>query len=177
MYSRQPPRRSVRGENDGAVRSTRKPRIFRFLPGVLLGLVLTLLALVGTSRPASAASAASAVAEPTVDVVALNSAIDAGSQRFITNAISTAEHDGSQALVIEINTPGGAIDSLQAITTAELNSTVPIITYVTPSGAYAASAGAFVTLAAPIAAMAPSTTIGATVAISTQPKTRRLRAF
>ena len=158
MYSRQPPRRSVRGENDGAVRSTRKPRIFRFLPGVLLGLVLALLALVGTSRHALAASV---VAGPTVDVVALNSAIDAGSQRFITNAISTAEHDGSQALVIEINTPGGAIDSLQAITTAELNSTVPIITYVTPSGAYAASAGAFVTLAAPIAAMAPSTTIGA----------------
>jgi membrane-bound serine protease (ClpP class) len=158
MYSRQASRHRVREAKNKGPRSARKPSLSRFLPLVLIALVLALFSLVNVSQPASAATA---VAGSTVDVATLNSEINAASQRFITGAINTAEHDGSQALVIEINTPGGAIDSMQAITTAELNSTVPIISYVSPSGAYAASAGAFVTLAAPIAAMAPSTTIGA----------------
>ena len=158
MYPRQSSRTLRREAKDGAPRSARRPRLLRLLPIVLVSLVLVLFSLVGAGH---AASAAAAVSGSTVDVTSLNSQIDAASQRFITGAINTAEHDGSQALVIEINTPGGAIDSMQAIMTAELNSSVPIITYVSPSGAYAASAGAFVTLAAPIAAMAPSTTIGA----------------
>lgn len=161
MYSRRFLRRSGRGESEGGsdFRYTPRPRVFRLLPVVLIGLALALFSLVGVSRPASAASVAAAGS--TVDVAQLNSEIDSGSQRYLTNAINTAESDGAQALVIEVNTPGGAIDSMQAIMTAELNSTVPIISYVTPSGAYAASAGALVTLSAHIAAMAPSTTIGA----------------
>jgi len=156
MYSRQASRRRGRGENDGTVDPLGKPWIFRCVPIVLIALVLAMVvSFVGASHPVSAAS------NQTVDVVALNSEINASSQSFITNAISTAESDGAQALVIEINTPGGSISAMQAITSAELNSTVPIITYVTPAGAYGASAGAFVTLAAPLAAMAPSTTLGA----------------
>jgi membrane-bound serine protease (ClpP class) len=159
MYSRHTPHRHVPGESGGAGQAPRKPWILKCLPIVLLALLLALFALAGMSRPVAAASLASG--SSTVDVVQLNTQIDAASQRFLTNAIATAEGDGAQALVIEVNTPGGAIDSMQAIMTAELNSTVPIISYVTPSGAYAASAGALVTLAAHIAAMAPSTTIGA----------------
>lgn len=156
MYSRQTSHRSGRGENDGTVDPLRKPWIFRWVPIVLIALVLAMVvSFVGASHPTSAAS------NQTVDVVALNSEINASSQNFITNAIKTAESDGAQALVIEINTPGGDIGAMQTITSAELNSTVPIITYVTPAGAYGASAGAFVTLAAPLAAMAPSTTLGA----------------
>lgn len=158
MYSRQPSRAGQREGSDGATRIARKPRIFRLLPIVLVSLLIALFSFVGTGHPASATPV---VSGPIVDVTTLDSEINAASQRFITGAITTAESDGAQALVIEINTPGGAVDSMQAIMTAELNSTVPIITYVTPSGAYAASAGALVTLAAPIAAMAPSTTIGA----------------
>jgi membrane-bound serine protease (ClpP class) len=158
MFSRQSPRKIARGANDGATRRARRPRILRLLSLVLFALTFALLALAGTGRSASAAQLATG---STVDVTALNSAIDASSQRFITGAIKSAESDGAQALVIEINTPGGAIDSMQAIMSAELNSTVPIITYVSPAGTYAASAGALVTLAAPLAAMAPSTTIGA----------------
>lgn len=158
MYSRQSSRNRRREALNGVPRSARMSRLFRLLPITLIGLVLALVSLVGAGHTASAATT---VATPTVDVTMLNSEINAASQRFITGAITTAERDGAQALVIEINTPGGAIDSMQAIMTAELTSTVPIITYVSPSGAYAASAGAFVTLAAPIAAMAPSTTIGA----------------
>lgn len=158
MLSRQSPRRTARGVNNGAARRARRPRILRLLSFVLLALLLALFALAGTSRSASAAPVTSG---SVVDVTLLNGEINASSQHFITGAISSAESDGAQALVIEINTPGGAIDAMQAIMTAELNSTVPLITYVSPSGAYAASAGALVTLAAPIAAMAPSTTIGA----------------
>lgn len=100
-------------------------------------------------------------ATPHVDVMLLNSDISPASLNYLTNTINTAEHDGSQALVIEIDTPGGDLDSMKAMTMAELASTVPIITYVAPSGGRAASAGAFVTLAAPIAVMAPTTRIGA----------------
>lgn len=156
MYSRHG---QVPGESESALPALRKPWIFRCVPIVLLALLFALFTLAGTSRPVSAATLASG--SSSVDVVQLDTQIDAGSQRFLTNAISAAEKDGARALVIEVNTPGGAIDSMQAIITAELNSTVPIISYVTPSGAYAASAGALVTLAAHIAAMAPSTTIGA----------------
>lgn len=154
MFSRQSSRGMLREAYNGAARGARRPGLLRMVSPVLLAFLLALLVLAGTGNPASAAGAS-------VDVTLLNSEINAASQRFITGAISTAERDGSRALVIEINTPGGAIDAMQAIMTAELNSTVPVITYVSPAGAYAASAGALVTLAAPIAAMAPSTTIGA----------------
>ncbi|MDQ6659357.1 MAG: nodulation protein NfeD, partial [Chloroflexota bacterium] len=100
-------------------------------------------------------------ASPHVDVAVLNTDIGPASLRFLTQAIATAKHDGAQALVLEVDTPGGDIGSMKSMTEAELNSSVPIISYVTPSGAYAASAGAFVTLAAHIAAMAPTTRIGA----------------
>lgn len=100
-------------------------------------------------------------ASPHVDVMVLNYDIGPVSLRTLTRAIDTAEHDGSQALVLEIDTPGGDIESMKSMTQAELASTVPIISYVSPAGGRAASAGAFVALAAPIAAMAPTTRIGA----------------
>lgn len=163
MNARQVPNRVRREVAGQASRSARKPRLLRFLPGILIGLVLALFALAGASRPVLAAAGAGG---QRVDVVTLNSEIDASSQHFLTGAISTAEADGSQALIMQINTPGGDIDAMQAIISAELGSTVPIISYVSPTGGFAASAGALVTLAAPLAAMAPSTTIGASSPVS-----------
>jgi len=90
-----------------------------------------------------------------------NGDVSPASLRSLTRDIDTATQDGAQALVIEIDTPGGDIDSMKAMTQAELASKVPIIAYVSPTGGRAASAGAFVTLAAHIAAMAPTTRIGA----------------
>ena len=106
------------------------------------------------------------VASPHIDVMTLNTAIDPASLSFLNKAITTAESDGAQVLVIEINTPGGDLASMQSMTAAELSSTVPIVSYVSPAGGFAASAGAFVTLAAPIAAMAPTTRIGASSPIA-----------
>src|SRR2546428_7107420 len=127
------------------------------LPLLLVGMIIDVivsLSLTVTARTAVAAS-------PQVDVITLNTDIGPPSLHFLTEAITTAESDGAQALVIEVDTPGGDIGSMKSMVEAELNSTVPIISYVSPTGAYAASAGAFVTLAAPIAAMAPTTRIGA----------------
>jgi len=116
---------------------------------VLIGLSFTL-----TARTAMADG-------PHVDVMQLNAEIGPASLRFLTRAINTAESDGAQALVIEIDSPGGDLASMKSMTEAELNSTVPLISYVSPTGGYAASASAFVALAAPIAVMAPTTRIGA----------------
>src|SRR6266487_3847424 len=123
---------------------------------LLSALIVVVVSLFGTlsARTASAAS-------PHVDMMTLNSEINPASLSFLKKAIATAEGDGSQALVIEVNTPGGDLASLNSMTEAELSSTVPIITYVSPAGGFAASAGALVTLAAPVAAMAPTTRIGA----------------
>jgi membrane-bound serine protease (ClpP class) len=117
-------------------------------------MVLVLLALALSAQSAAAAS-------PHVDLMVLNGEINPASSRFLTKAVSIAEHDGARALVIEIDTPGGDLDSLKAMTQIELSSTVPIISYVSPTGGRAASAGAFVALAAQVVAMAPTTRIGA----------------
>lgn len=80
---------------------------------------------------------------------------------FLTNAIYQAEREGGNCLIIQLDTPGGLDTSMRQIIKAILNSTIPIIVYVAPSGARAASAGAIITLSAHIAAMAPGTNIGA----------------
>ncbi|HVB73197.1 MAG TPA: nodulation protein NfeD [Ktedonobacteraceae bacterium] len=125
-------------------------------PTLLVAVALVLLTLAFSAQSAHAASGGAHV-----DVMTLNSDISPASLQYLTRAINTAEHDGATALVVEINTPGGDIASMESMKTAELNSTVPVISYVSPSGAWAASAGAFVTLAAQVAVMAPGTTIGA----------------
>src|SRR5207302_10621133 len=109
---------------------------------------------------------ASSTASSHVDVMTLNTHIGPDALNLPTGAISPAESDGAQALVIQIDSHGVDIASMKSMVEAELNSTVPIISYVSPTGAYAASAAAFVTLAAPIAAMAPTTRIGASSPIS-----------
>jgi membrane-bound serine protease (ClpP class) len=116
------------------------------------------------AAPAAAGSAAAgppAAAVPVVDVAHLNGVIGAAMARYITRAIREAEANHAAALLIEIDTPGGLLKSMDDITRAMLNTDVPTIAYVYPSGSRAASAGVFVTYAATIAAMAPTTHLGA----------------
>ncbi len=80
---------------------------------------------------------------------------------YISEAIAQAEKEGAQCLIIQLDTPGGLLASTRKIVKELLNADVPIVVYVAPSGARAGSAGVFITLAANIAAMAPSTNIGA----------------
>jgi len=80
---------------------------------------------------------------------------------FITKSIDTAEKEKANVLVIELDTPGGLDTSMRSIVKKIIASEVPVVVYVSPSGARAASAGVFITLAAHVAAMAPGTNIGA----------------
>jgi membrane-bound serine protease (ClpP class) len=104
---------------------------------------------------------AAAAASPIVDVIVVDGAINPASADFINDSINRAAAGHDSALVIELDTPGGLLASARAIVKAILNSPVPVIVYVAPSGASAASAGTFITQAANVAAMAPGTTIGA----------------
>jgi len=79
---------------------------------------------------------------------------------YSVRCINMAEKEDSP-LIIELDTPGGLDEAMREIVKAELNASVPVIVYVTPSGARAASAGVFITLASNIAAMTPGTNIGA----------------
>ncbi|MBI2982150.1 MAG: nodulation protein NfeD [Deltaproteobacteria bacterium] len=80
---------------------------------------------------------------------------------YIEKGIEWAEREGDLAIVIQLDTPGGLLSSTRTIVKKILNSQVPVIVYVAPSGARAGSAGVFMTLASHVAAMAPSTNIGA----------------
>jgi membrane-bound serine protease (ClpP class) len=106
-------------------------------------------------------AAASAQPGAHLDLLTVNGVIDTWVASYIERGISAAERDGAEGLVILLNTPGGTLGAMQNITTSMLNARVPLVVFVYPAGAWAASAGTFVTLAANIAAMAPGTTIGA----------------
>ncbi|HEV2027343.1 MAG TPA: nodulation protein NfeD [Candidatus Dormibacteraeota bacterium] len=99
-------------------------------------------------------------ATPHVERADLTGDINTIMAAYIGNAVSRAEGDRADALLVVINTPGGISTSMDDIVTSLLNSKVPVIAYVYPSGARAASAGLFVAQAADILAMAPGTNIG-----------------
>jgi membrane-bound serine protease (ClpP class) len=80
---------------------------------------------------------------------------------YVSRAVDETASQGGQCLIIQLNTPGGLLDSMQRIVQKLLAAPVPVVVYVAPTGATAASAGCFITLAADVAAMAPATTIGA----------------
>lgn len=94
-------------------------------------------------------------------VAAIEGAIGPGATRHVRNVIEEAEARDAEVLVLRIDTPGGLVDSTREIIAAILDSTVPVIGYVAPSGAHAASAGTYIIYATHVAAMAPGTNIGA----------------
>ena len=96
-----------------------------------------------------------------INIVQIQDSINPGVEDFIKYAIKRSVDDKAVCLIILLDTPGGLMTSMRGISQAILNSEVPIVVYVYPSGAQAASAGMFITAAADIAAMAPGTNIGA----------------
>jgi membrane-bound serine protease (ClpP class) len=99
-------------------------------------------------------------ATPHVERADLDGDINTIMAAYMQSSVSRAEADGADALLVVINTPGGISTSMDDIVTSLLNSKVPVIAYVYPSGARAASAGLYVAQAADIVAMAPGTNIG-----------------
>ncbi|HUL55071.1 MAG TPA: nodulation protein NfeD [Opitutaceae bacterium] len=102
-----------------------------------------------------------AAAAERVSLIKVEGPIGPATAGYIARAVDQAAEGQSQCLVIELDTPGGLLDSTKTIVQKFLASTVPVVVYVAPAGATATSAGCFVTLAADLAVMAPATSIGA----------------
>jgi len=105
-----------------------------------------------------------------VVLLKIDGAINPASASFIERGIEIAVEKNAECLIIQLNTPGGLLTSTRIIVSAILESKIPIVVYVSPSGAHAGSAGVFVTMAAHIAAMAPGTNIGAAHPVDMQGK-------
>jgi membrane-bound serine protease (ClpP class) len=123
-------------------------------------LVIVVLALAGLSTIASVQGDS-----PQVYVLRVDGTVNPSLARYIDRGISKAENDGAVACLIELDTPGGLLSSTEDIVKRISEASVPVIVYV-PEGSWAASAGAFITLAADVAAMAPGSVIGASTPIA-----------
>ncbi len=106
------------------------------------------------------------VAAEKVALIKVDGAIGPATASYISRSIAEAQAQQAQCLVIQLNTPGGLLDSTQKIVQSFLSSPVPVVVYVAPTGATATSAGCFITIAASLSAMAPATTIGAAHPVS-----------
>ena len=117
------------------------------IPRILLGLVATFVF--------------SSVSSAEVLKIVVNDTIQPITEEYIARAIDEAQRRNDQAVLIEINTPGGSVESTRHIIEKITTSQIPVILYVTPSGSRAGSAGIFILEAADVAAMAPGTNAGA----------------
>lgn len=112
---------------------------------------------------------AAAMDECTVWIAKVQDTINPMVSEYLGELMEDAERSDVDILIIELDTPGGLVDSTRAIVQTMMNSEVPVVTYVSPSGARAASAGMFITIASHVAAMAPATNIGAAHPVSMGP--------
>ena len=96
-----------------------------------------------------------------VRIIELEGPINPGAAAFLTRGLEDAEKQGVELIIIRLDTPGGLVPSMRTMVKGIMNSSVPVVVYVAPKGAGAASAGVMITVSAHVAAMAPGTNIGA----------------
>jgi membrane-bound serine protease (ClpP class) len=123
--------------------------------------LLFLMAMVALALSGRAAGAQDAGISPVAVMIELDGVVDPFTASHVEGRIDEANRDAATAVVISIDTPGGLDSSMRTIIKAILASRVPVICYVAPEGARAASAGTFILVACPVAAMAPGTNVGA----------------
>lgn len=137
---------------------TRAWRVLLWIIPLLIGLSLWL-----PARPAAGQASA-----PTVLVMNVTGAVAPAMQLYIERGLQLAADRGHALVVMQLNTPGGSLSTMQIIVADIRASKVPVAVYVTPRGAWAASAGTLITLAGHVSAMAPETTIGAASPVGSQ---------
>ena len=135
-------------------RKMRRSRLVLYLSVILLSL------LSGTSAQAQESGGR-------IDLLLVDGAITPVVKGYILRGIEDAELDGAEMLLIQLDTPGGSVTLTKDITQRMTAARVPIVVYIAPTGAHAASAGTFITLAGHVAAMAPGTSIGAASPVGT----------
>lgn len=158
----------------GGYRQRRGPRAGVTLFALAGALTLLLFGALGASGPGAAQAAddsasSGAPGRGQVWVVELDGALGPASGDLIIRSIRDATEAGARALVIRMDTPGGLDKSMRDLVKAILAADVPVITYVAPDGARAASAGTYIAYASHIAAMAPATNIGSSTPVSIAP--------
>jgi len=127
-------------------------------------MAVTLLALVSVATataPAAHVATGEAAGPGEVNLIRIDGAIGPATASYVERAVRHGTESGARCLVVQIDTPGGLLDSTKAIVQSFYGSGVPVVVYVAPTGAHATSAGCIIALAADVAAMAPHTSIGA----------------
>ena len=133
---------------------------------VRLSLVFLFLGMLITGMLGPVLARAQETNAPHALVMTVDGIINSVKERFISRAIDQAEKDGASVLIIQLDTPGGLLGATRGIVGLLLESPVPVAVFVSPKGARAGSAGAFITAAGNFAVMAPGSNIGAASPIS-----------
>lgn len=107
--------------------------------------------------------------DPIAYSIELSGSIDPATEEWVEQALEEAEDEGAELIIIRLDTPGGLIDSMREIVQDIIAAPAPVVVYVSPDGARAASAGLFIAQAGDVAAMAPQTNIGSATPISIGP--------
>jgi membrane-bound serine protease (ClpP class) len=126
----------------------------------ILLIITTLLLMLSSTWPVYADPKA-----PLIYTLDIDGMVTAGTAKYVKRVISTAEQSNAEAVIIKLNTPGGLVSATLTISQDMAASRVPVITYVAPQGAIAASAGTFILIGGNLAAMAPGTTCGAAMPV------------
>lgn len=142
------------------------PSLRWLIGAVIIALAAAFVAGAGNARAEKVTPGTAETAQPAVVFIGVSGPIGPATARYLKTGLEEAERRGANALVLELDTPGGLDTSMREMIQDILAAPVPVVVHVTPRGARAASAGTFLLYASHIAAMAPATSVGAATPVA-----------